>query len=351
MPRKRSSRPAADFAKAWQKTAVFAKPWQIVRRAAVCFFFAAALLPAAFPRAAAAQKIGPYPIVFKGTGNNVVTSSVTISRREKNTLWVSFAGSARGEQGIPVRDIKTIAVPPPAPLAAAGQLLSRPVPSDPAKKDAFTARLSKTLSELDREIRIFTPYRTLPGIPAADLLLAKGRLLLKVSRDTEAVQVFETLLDFLPPEDPRALTAQILAGIAYSRTGNALQAIEYLSPLAPPADDEALLSDMFFALGDAYLALGNADNALLTYLHLLVFHPFVHHNEPRLLEKVLPCYAAIGDWESLLRTVRWIQRDYPSTPAAETARKCLEKYAAQIGEAQTSLSGGGDAGEDDYDDD
>lgn len=323
-----SANPA--FANPWQKRAKFAKHWQIAGGGllvwVLLFLFGGA-------GEAAAQRLGPYRMEFK-VGPRVLTNEVSIIRREKDTLWVAAAGSRGGETGVAVKDIRRIHVPTPESLKFAGQMLELPVPADERQKIRYNERMKQVMERLDRDIKMFGPYRTLPGIPGVELQFMKARLLASQGKWAEALKMYESLLDYLKSDDPHAVQAQIQAGIIYAREGDHLTAIEYLAPLEPPLDDERLLSDMLFALGDAYAAMGNHDDALMSYLPLLVFHPFVYHNEPRALEKVLPCYAALAEWEPMLRTIRWIKRDYAGSPAEKTADEFLKTYAAELGSAR-----------------
>ena len=97
-----------------------------------------------------------------------------------------------------------------------------------------------------------------------------------------------------------------------------------------PEEDEELLSSLLFALGNAYFALENYDNALLSYLPLVVFYPYVFDNEPRGLAAALGCYAKLKEWEPLYRSIQEIQKLYPNSPAAKVAEGFLEEYKADL---------------------
>ncbi len=114
------------------------------------------------------------------------------------------------------------------------------------------------------------------------------------------------------------------------RAANTVQAIEYLGGIPLPEEDEDVLSQLLFALGDSYFALENYDNALLSYLPLVVFYPYVYDNEPRGLAAALGCYAQLQEWEPLYRSIREIQKIYPNAPAAKTAEEFLEKYKEDL---------------------
>ena len=135
-----------------------------------------------------------------------------------------------------------------------------------------------------------------------------------------------------PPTHPRHQRLG-RAGIAYAKNGEPLEAVEYLGGILLPEDDEKLLSELLFALGDSYFALGNYDNALLSYLPLVVFYPYSHNNEPRGLTAAMNCYAELKEWEPLYRTIQEIHTAYPNTPAAKAADEILEKFKTELTEA------------------
>ena len=280
----------------------------------------AALLLCAAPSPAVAQ-LGPWPIQTKQT-----RLEASIVKREGDILWIQRA-AAEGtapQIGLPIADLVEIQMPRPALLEAVEKIRTAPAATD----DQF----AKAHAALDKLILQLKPLRDLPGIPVNEAMILKGRLYSHKGLWREALRQYEDVVA-KAAGTALATNAQILAGIAYSKAGDPHFAVEYLGGIPLPEDDEELLSQLLFALGDSYVALENYDNALLSYLPLVVFYPYVYDNEPRGLAATLGCYAALKEWEPLYRTIQEIQKNYPGTPAEKTAAGFLEKYAAELGAA------------------
>lgn len=286
-----------------------------------CPHAAAWLLLAALAFPASAQ-LGPYPIQTKQAA-----FEASLVKRDKDILWVerkSSDGSRSPQVGIAVSDILQIQMPRPALFDAVEKIRTSPAAAD--------AQFAAAHSALDKFILQTKALRDLPGIPADEAILLKGRLFSQKGLWREALRQYEDVV--AKSKIPALATnAQILAGIAYSKEGEHQFAVEYLGGIPLPEEDEELLSQLLFALGDSYFALGNYDNALLSYLPLVVFYPYVYDNEPRGLAAALGCYAALKEWEPLYRSIQEIQKNYPNTPAAETAAEFLEKYQKELVDA------------------
>ena len=281
----------------------------------------AILLAALVPPAALAQ-LGPYPIQTKQAA-----FEASLVKRDKDILWVerkSSDGTRSPQVGIAVSDVLQIQMPRPPLFDAVEKIRTAPAAAD--------AQFAAAHSALDKFILQTKALRDLPGIPADEAILLKGRLFSQKGLWREALRQYE---DVVSKSKIPALVAnaQILAGIAYSKEGEHQFAVEYLGGIPLPEEDEELLSQLLFALGDSYFALENYDNALLSYLPLVVFYPFVYDNEPRGLAAALGCYAKLKEWEPLYRSIQEIQKNYPGTPAAETAAEFLEEYKEQLGQA------------------
>jgi len=246
------------------------------------FLFALGLLSLA---AAAQAQLGPWPIQTKQAA-----FEAEIIKREKDLLWVqrkaADSSQAAPQIGIAIPDIVQIQVPRPPLLDMAEKLRTSPAATD--------AQFAAAHSALDKMILQLKPLRDLPGIPAHEAMLAKGRLYDAKGLWRESTRIYEDILA-KAPGTAIATNAQILAGIAFAKGGEHQFAVEYLGGVPLPEEDEELLSTLLFALGDSYFALGNYDNALLSYLPLVVFYPFVYDNEPRGLAAALGCYAELKE--------------------------------------------------------
>ena len=270
------------------------------------------------PLAASAQ-LGPWPIQTKQT-----TFEASIVKRDKDILWVerqSSDGQRMPQVGLAVADVVRIGMPRPALLDMIEKIRMSPAATD--------AQFAAAHAALDKMILQLKPLRDLPGIHANDAMVAKGRLYDAKGLWRESTRIYEDVVT-KSAGSAAASNAQMLAGIAYAKGGEHHSAVEYLGGIPLPEEDEEMLSNLLFALGDAYFALGNYDNALLSYLPLVVFYPFVHDNEPRGLAAALGCYAELKEWEPLYRSVQEIQKNYPNSPAAKTAADFLEKYKQEL---------------------
>ena len=273
------------------------------------------------PLAASAQ-LGPWPIQTKQT-----TFEASIVKRDKDILWVerqSSDGQRMPQVGLAVADVVRIGMPRPALFDAVEKIRALPAATD--------AQFAAAHAALDKMILQLKPLRDLPGIPADEAMVAKGRLYDAKGLWRESTRIYEDVVT-KSAGSAAASNAQMLAGIAYAKGGEYNSAIEYLGGIPLPEEDEEMLSNLLFALGDSYFALENYDNALLSYLPLVVFYPYVYDNEPRGLAAALGCYAALKEWEPLYRSIQEIQKNYPAAPAAQTAAEFLEKYKKELIEA------------------
>ena len=268
---------------------------------------------------AASAQLGPWPIQTKQTA-----FEASIVKRDKDILWVerkSSDGTSSPQIGLAVADVVRIGMPRPALFDAVEKIRLAPAATD--------AQFAAAHAALDKMILQLRALRDLPGIPANEAMVAKGRLYDAKGLWRESTRLYEDVVA-KAAGTAAATNARILAGIAYAKGGEYNSAIEYLGGIPLPEEDEEMLSNLLFALGDSYFALGNYDNALLSYLPLVVFYPFVYDNEPRGLAAALPCYAELKEWEPLYRSIQEIQKNYPTSPAAQTAAEFLEKYKQEL---------------------
>jgi len=255
-------------------------------------------------------QLGPYPILTKQA-----KFEAKIYKRDGDILWVQRGDSP--QVGIAISDIVGIKMPRSNLFKAAEKIRTSPKATDAQFKAVHKA--------LDKMILQLRSLRDIPGIPANEAILLKARLYDSKNLWRESTRLYEDLL-LKAPEGDLTIQARILAGIAYAQGEEWHAAIEYLGGVELPEEDEEMLSKLLFGLGNAYYALENYDNALLSYLPLVVFYPYVHDNEPRGMAAALGCYAHLGEWEPLYRTIQEIKKNYPNTPAEKTADQFIEDY-------------------------
>lgn len=272
----------------------------------VCLRYASAQSPAQ-------RGIGPFTLKAKRG-----TVTVRLLRRDRDLVWV-MQQSRTGEfieTGIAAADIQAFDIPTPKLFLAADQAAT------PEQMNRVQAALRKFADQL-------MPFRDLPGMVLDEALLLQGRLHEKQERWAKAVAAYEDILaqDYHPPQ---AAEARLRAGLCYARLGQYEKALEYTSLENVTDDDLQLLSDVYFLRGEAFQHQGHYDEALLSYLYLVVFYPFVYDNEPRCLAAVLPCYAALTDWEAAYRTTEVLTSTYEGTEYAALAEAFAKEHETHI---------------------
>lgn len=289
------------------------------------------VLCGSFPLPARAQ-LGPYEVRLAND-----RFQAHLLKREKNgDVWLRRLkpdGTPGPQVGYARADILGIRMPRPAFFTNVEALVAAPG-TGPLPPQA-TARAHALLDQYVLQTRAF---RDIPGVVSDEALYLKARLQDRQGKYADALAGYEAIRAKDPPS-AFADAARIRAGIDHSRLTNAVDAIECLDGIPLPEEDEALLSDMLFALGDAYVRLENWDRALMTYLSLVVFYPYVGNNEARALSRTLPCYAALGEWESCYRAIQDLLAAAPGTPAAAYAETFAQKHAKQLGSVGEFVDG------------
>jgi len=289
------------------------------------FVFFALSLPAA-------AQLGPYEVQLAAD-----RFPAHLLKREKNgDVWLrrlSPDGALGPQIGYARSDILEIRMPRPAFFTNLEAMLDAPASTPVPPATAVRAHAT-----LDKFILQTRPFRDIPGIVSDEAVYLKGRLLDRQGKFAEALEQFDALRAKEPPSE-FADAARIRAGIEHARLTNSLEAVECLAGVLLPEDDEQLLSEMLFALGDAYVRLENWDNALMTYLTLVVFYPYVANNEARALSRALPCFAALKEWEPLYRAIQDLTAAAPDSPAAAYAEAFAKKYAKELGSVGEFVDG------------
>lgn len=267
-----------------------------------------------------AGAIGPFSIE---TTRGIIEAR--LSRCDSNTLWVVREGAAGAfEAGLPLREVRRVVVPSPRVFTVVEQV---------SDKDAISA----THEALDRLIATLRPFRNVPGIPYYEAILHKARLYDRQGAWRDALRLYEDLLK-QPMDAPWKQMARWRAGIAFELSGDHARAAELLENIALPEDEE-LLSSVIFSRGLARSALNRHRDALMDFLYLVVFHPFIQNNERRGLDAALVCYAELKDWESLLKTIQWILKEYPGTSEARHAGELYAEHRAKMEVAAQFVGG------------
>jgi tetratricopeptide (TPR) repeat protein len=117
--------------------------------------------------------------------------------------------------------------------------------------------------------------------------------------------------------------ANYYSGISYLHLGQYENAIEYLKQFE--SDDKMIAPVAFGAIGDAYLELGNADDALLFY-NKAVNASENNFTTPIYLMKVAFVQKQNAEFAKALETYKKIQREFPNTAEGRQ----IDKYIAQV---------------------
>lgn len=239
-------------------------------------------------------------------------------RRDGDMLWIMrrMQTGKAAQVGVRVSTIQAIALPRPSVANDAPSL------EDPEAID-------KALGQLDRYTKMLRPYRDIPGMPVDETLMLQGRLLEKTGKWREALAVYKDIMDQSYTSDWTD-PARLRAGFCAAELKQYKKAIEYLDPELAPVEDEALLSDVYMTRGKVMAAMDLHQQAIENFLHLVVFHPFVHRNEPRCLEAVLPSYIALEDWNAVGQTYRVLRKNYPDAEETRRAGEFLRPYKDKL---------------------
>lgn len=118
---------------------------------------------------------------------------------------------------------------------------------------------------------------------------------------------------------PAGNMAEYMAGISYLRTGQYEKAIEHLKEFE--SDDEMVGSVALGATGDAYMELGNVDEAINYYLKA-VKNSKNKFTAPMYLKKAGLAYEDKGNYEDAVKVYEQIKNDYSDTNEGRD----IEKY-------------------------
>ncbi len=268
---------------------------------------------------ATAPERGIGPMFAKTARGNYV---VRLLRRDRDMVWV-LQRTQTGqfiEAGLTAREITGFEIPRPPSFAAAEQ----------ATTPEQVAQVLPTLTKLNETLR---PFRDLPGMIADEGMILQAGLLVKQDRGSDALALYEDVAKQTYPS-PRVAEAKLRAGLCLAHLGRNEDALKRLDPALVSDDDPILLSDVYYARGQALAATGQPKQALLSYLYLVVFYPFIQNNEPRCLEAALPCYIALKDWSAAFKTFDVLNRTYAGSGPAQRATDLLKPYEKEMANEQ-----------------
>lgn len=282
------------------------KRWALLLVVSLC----AAGAPA---QTARERGVGPFRLV---TPRGDVT--VRLLRRDRELVWVDqqVSGGTFVETGLARTDITRFEIPRPSAFEAAER----------AATSEQIARVQVALKGISDSLRA---YRDLPGMPVDEALFLQGLLLERSQRWPAALAVYEELLA-APHRPAIAATAGLRAALCHAQLGQHERVLAVLEQRTIPDDDLTLLSDLYFARGRALAAAGRHDEAILDFLFLVVFDPYVQNNEPRCLAAALPSFAALQDWAALWKSLAVLRGQYPDSAETKQAEEIAKTYEKQL---------------------
>jgi len=284
----------------------------------ICLAYASFLFTPAMGQSTAPHR-GFGPIKMKTPHGEF---AVRLLKRDKDVVWL-LQRTQSGEwieAGVNASDIESFEVPSPRIF----QYVDVAETPD---------QVYKVMEQLDKFIATLKPYRGLPGIPADQALLLKGKLLQKLKRWKEALAIYQNLYaqDYTPGE---ANEARLRAGLCRAELGQTEAALEDFEEGITDDEDLVLLSDVYYTKGKLLAESGHHKEAVMSYLYLVVFYPFVENNEPRCLEGALNSYIVMKDWEAAYKTVLALSEKYPDSDYSKKAQKALEPYKEELKKEQ-----------------
>lgn len=239
-------------------------------------------------------------------------------RREGDLVWLlrTMPDGRQIETGLPKKDLVRLDMP-------------RPKLFDLAAVAVTTQQMEGVRGALQKLGEALRPFRDLPGVMMDEGLLWQGRLLEKQARWREAALLYENIIQ-QPYDSPQANEALMRAGFCQLRMENYPEALERFEAAAIGEDDANLFSEYLFARARAHAAVGQHRLAILDWLYLVVFHPYVNNNEVRCLGAVLPSYIALKDWDAAYKTLQALREGFPGAPETQEAEDVLRPYEKEM---------------------
>ena len=270
--------------------------------------------PAPVPAAPVAPRgIGPFSLE---TARGPLT--VRLLRRDRDLVWVvqQLSAGQAVDTGLPVREITKFNLPRPRLFQAVEAA---------APEQARAMR-----PQLENYIRQLMPYRDLPGMNVDEAQLLLGRILEQAEDWKGAAALYAEIIG-QPYQPAEASSAKLRRGFCLARLGQFEEALPLLEPaILGDSDNLEMVSDIYLMRGEALQKTARHEEAILSYLHLVVFLPYVRDNESRALAAVLPSYAALNDWDAAYKTVQQVREKYTNSPAAMLAEEFAETYPEQM---------------------
>jgi len=266
---------------------------------------ARAQAPAPAPAAASAA----YPIkVTLADGRMVPASSI---RRAGTTLLVTVpvANGVRGEVGYPIATVRKLEMPEPPQLKSARQLVT-------------DGKAAQALNEIRGVVVLQGDLREIPGNYWAPAALIEVDALIALERDKDAQKLIEQLS--AGTKDTELLqSARLALATLWTRSGQADKAIPVFDETIATSKDARTLARAWTSKGDALLAAGDYDGALLAYLRIPIFYSNEDASVPAALLGSARAYEGLGDFDLARESLTQLNKDYATSPEAAVSKDDL----------------------------
>ena len=241
-------------------------------------------------------------------------------KRDETTLWIDqqTASGQFVESGVVLTDLVNIEVP-------------RPRVFDSVDQATTTGQIAQVRSALQRVSDILRPYRDLPGVPVDEALMLQARLLERSDDWKGALAIYEDLKrQKYTVSQAEALPMRL--ALCYVKLGRNDDVLAAIDTMTIPDDDLNLLSELYYARAVARAAKGRAQDAILDYLYLVVFHPYILNNEARCLAGAVPQYVALKDWDAVAKTMAVLQKNYAGSEYTKQAEAAVAEHGKELKE-------------------
>lgn len=270
--------------------------------------------PAPAPATPAAPRgIGPFSLE---TARGPLT--VRLLRRDRDLVWVvqQLSSGQAVDTGLPVREITKFNLTRPRLFQAV--------------ETAAPEQAQALRPQLENYIRQLQPYRDLPGMNVDEAQLLLGRLLEQAEDWKGAAALYGEIIG-QPYQPAETVAAKLRRGFCLARLGQYEEALPLLDPAALGDSDQLdMVSDLYRTRGEALQKMERHEEAVLSYLHLVVFLPYVRDNESYALASVLPSYAALNDWDAAYKAIQHVREKYTNSPNAALVEAFAAKHAEQM---------------------
>jgi TolA-binding protein len=243
------------------------------------------------------------------TGQKVETTGV---RRDGDMIMGRVqVGSGSGEVGYHIPQIAKVEFPKPRGLAEASNLLSQGQPD-------------KALAEINQVVAFYEPFKDVPGAWWSQAALIKVSALSALHRDAEAEALTMEIQKFVTdPETARAARLQLTGDLIHKQDFE--KAAEICENAIKEGTRPEILAEAWIKKGDLLYAQRRWDEALLAYLHVLVFYSDEKRFMPAALLGSARAYGQLDQDGRARKSLNELIATFPKSAEAAIAQDEIKK--------------------------